>query len=137
MITVDTSVLVAVLRGEPDADALLSALNDADAVQVSAASYVEAGVVIDGTGDPVLSARLDELLDELDAVVVDVTSDQALRARRAYRDYGKGTGHPAQLNFGDCFSYALASATRTPLLFKGSDFGHTDIHEAPTNRAET
>lgn len=127
MIVVDTSALIAVLRGELDAAALLIILNEAESVHLSAANYVEASIVMDSSGDPVLSARFDELLAELEVTIVDVTADQAVRARRAYRDYGKGSGHPAQLNFGDCFSYVLATQTRTPLLFKGSDFGHTDV----------
>lgn len=130
MITVDTSALIAVLRGESDASALLIILNEADGVQLSAATYLETSIVIDSTRDPVLSARFDELLAELEAAIVDVTADQGIRGRRAYRDYGKGSGHPAQLNYGDCFSYALATATRSPLLFKGGDFGHTDVRSA-------
>jgi len=130
MITVDTSALIAVLRGEADAESLLIILNDADAIQMSAATYVEASIVADSTGDPVLSARFDELLDQLEVVVVDVTAEQAVRARRAYSSYGKGSGHSALLNYGDCFAYALATDTRSPLLFKGNDFGHTDVRSA-------
>jgi len=130
VITVDTSALIAILRGEPDTEALLTILNNADAIQLSAATYVEASIVTDSTGDPVLSARFDELLDELEASIVDVTADQAIRARSAYRNYGKGSGHRAQLNYGDCFSYALATETRSALLFKGNDFGHTDVRSA-------
>lgn len=127
MITVDSSALIAVLRGEAGYEALLDALASATGVQVSTATYVETGIVVDRVGDPVLSARLDELLAELDVALVPVSPDQAGAARRAYRDYGKGTGHPARLNLGDCFSYALATTTRTPLLFTGADFGHTDV----------
>jgi len=84
-------------------------------------------VVIDGKRDPVRSARLDELLSRSDVEIVDVTAEQAHIARAAYRDFGRGSGHPARLNFGDCFSYALARATGEPLLFKGDDFVHTDL----------
>jgi ribonuclease VapC len=75
----------------------------------------------------VLSRRLDELIDRLGVDIVDVTAAHARLVREAYRDFGRGSGHPAQLNFGDCFAYALARSTRQPLLFKGDDFVHTDI----------
>ena len=127
MITIDTSAFIAVLRGEADSDAYLVALNAAEAVQLSAATYVEAGIVVDNTKDPVISGRFDQLLAELDAEIRDVTARQARLARDAYRSYGKGSGHPARLNYGDCFAYALATETRTPLLFKGADFSHTGV----------
>lgn len=124
---VDTSALIAVLTGEPDRDALLEAVTAADERAMSAASYLEAAIVVDALGDPVKSRRLDELLAALDIAVVDVTAEQARVARTAYRDFGKGSGHPARLNFGDLFAYALATDTGQPLLFKGGDFGHTDV----------
>lgn len=124
---VDTSALIAVLTGEPDRDALLEAVTAADERAMSAASYLEAAIVVDALGDPVKSRRLDELLAALDIAVVDVTAEQARVARAAYRDFGKGSGHPARLNFGDLFAYALATDTGQPLLFKGGDFGHTDV----------
>lgn len=127
MITIDTSAFIAVLRGEADSDAYLVALNAAEAVQLSAATYVETGIVVDNTKDPVISGRFDQLLAELDAEIRDVTARQARLARDAYRSYGKGSGHPARLNHGDCFAYALATETRTPLLFKGADFSHTGV----------
>ena len=127
MITIDTSAFIAVLRGEADSDAYLVALNAAEAVQLSAATYVETGIVVDNTKDPVISGRFDQLLAELDAEIRDVTARQARLARDAYRSYGKGSGHPAGLNYGDCFAYALATETRTPLLFKGADFSHTGV----------
>ena len=127
MITIDTSAFIAVLRGEADSDAYLVALNVAEAVQLSAATYVETGIVVDNTKDPVISGRFDQLLAELDAEIRDVTARQARLARDAYRSYGKGSGHRARLNYGDCFAYALATETRTPLLFKGADFSHTGV----------
>ena len=95
--------------------------------RISAANYLEAAVVIDGSRDPVASRRFDDLVSAADLVIESVTEAQARIAREAYRDYGKGSGHPAQLNLGDCFAYALARATGEPLLFIGRDFGHTDI----------
>jgi ribonuclease VapC len=126
-VIVDTSALIAVLAGEPDAEAMLEAMAAADILAISAASYLEAGIVIDSLGDPVKSRRLDELLTALEIDVVDVSVEQAVIARAAFRDFGKGSGHPAGLNFGDLFAYALAKDTATPLLYKGDDFGHTDV----------
>jgi ribonuclease VapC len=83
--------------------------------------------VIDSARDPVASRRVDELLDAGRISVEPVTATQARIAREAYRDFGKGSGHPAGLNFGDCFAYALARETDEALLFKGNDFSKTDI----------
>ena len=96
---------------------------------MSAATYVEAGIVADTRG-PLLGRALDEVLADFDIEVEPLTAEQARIARQAYRDYGRGSGHAANLNFGDCFSYALAAAEREPLLFVGDDFGHTDIRSA-------
>ena len=95
--------------------------------RVSAVNFVEAAVVIDASRDPVATRRFDDFMREADISVEPVTKGQAQIARDAYRDFGKGSGHPAQLNFGDCFAYALARDTGEPLLFIGEDFVHTDI----------
>jgi ribonuclease VapC len=124
---VDTSAVIAILRGEPDAVRFVEALAGASTVQMSAASYVETAVVVDANRDPVLSRRLDDLLVAAEVSVEPVTREHAEIARQAYRDFGKGSGHPAGLNFGDCFSYALARATGQALLFKGDDFSRTDV----------
>lgn len=124
---VDTSALVAILRDEPEAEAFAVALVDAPNVMLSAASFLETGIVIDAQGDPVVSRKVEQLIEELRIVIAPVTASQARLARHAYRDFGKGSGHPAGLNFGDCFSYALAIETREPLLYKGRDFPHTDV----------
>ena len=86
--------------------------------------------MIDSARDPIASRTLDDLIDNFKIVVEPFTAEQAQIARQAYRDYGKGSGHRAQLNFGDCFSYALARVKREPLLFKGDDFVHTDVRPA-------
>lgn len=126
----DSSALIAILRNEPEAPEFAQAIEAAGECHVSAVNYVEAAVVIDGSRDPVASRRFDDLL-RVAAVAIDpVTEEQARVAREAYRDYGKGSGHPAQLNFGDCFAYALARCAGQPLLFKGSDFSGTDIASA-------
>lgn len=127
---VDTSALVAIVKGEIDAAVFLRALWVAAICRLSAATYLEAAIVIDAIRDPVLSRRLDELCRETPLLIEPVTEAQARIAREAYRDYGRGSGHPAQLNFGDCFSYALARVTGEPLLFKGDDFIHTDVRSA-------
>lgn len=124
---VDTSAVVAILRSEPEAERFASALIEAGGAVMSAANYLEAGIVIDRERDPVASARLDAVVMELDIEIVDVTAKQARLARQAYRDFGKGCGHPAKLNFGDCFAYALATERGEALLFKGDDFAHAGL----------
>jgi ribonuclease VapC len=126
-VVIDTSALVAILRGEPDAAAYAGAIAAASVRRVSAATYVEIGAVVDDSRDPVASRRLDQLFEEMGALIEPVTADQARIARAAYRDYGRGSGHPARLNYGDCFAYALARDVGEPLLFKGDDFRHTDV----------
>ena len=130
MLVVDSSAWVAILRHEPEARALVEAITSADTVHVSAASYVEVGAVVDGARDPIASRRFDELLELFQVVVEPVTPGQARRAREAYRDFGRGSGHPARLNDGDVFSYALATELRAPLLFEGTGFTHTDVIDA-------
>ncbi len=128
---VDTSVIIAILRAEPDAkDFVLAMKASRTSLLMSTASYVEIGAEIDQARDPIASRRVDELLNALGIQVEPVTPHQAHIAREAYRDFGKGSGHHAGLNFGDCFSYALAKAFAEPLLFKGNDFIHTDVQVA-------
>jgi ribonuclease VapC len=129
-VIVDTSALIAILRAEDDASDMAHAIEEAAERRISAANYLETAVVIDGGRDPVASRRFDELVQAADLLVEPVTRDQARIAREAYRDFGKGSGHKAGLNFGDCFAYALAKATGEPLLFKGNDFTHTDVTPA-------
>ena len=124
---VDTSALIAILRAEPDAALMAQALAGAEHARFSTANFVEAAAVIDGSRDPIASRRYDDLLREAAIILEPVTEVQARLARQAYRDFGKGSGHPAQLNFGDCFAYALARDAGEPLLFKGTDFAATDV----------
>jgi ribonuclease VapC len=124
---VDTSVLIAILKREPEGPAFSSVLEIEQDVKMSAASYLEASIVIDGLRNPAMSQLLDEVIEKSRIFIEPVTAEQARIARQAYRDYGKGRGHPANLNFGDCFSYALARDKREPMLFKGENFAHTDI----------
>ena len=124
---IDTSALIALITGERDAADFERTLDRAPIRRISAANYVEAGIVMDGRRDPVLSRLLDDLITSARIDIEPVTAEHALVARRAYRDYGRGSGHPARLNFGDCFAYALAVTTDEELLFKGDDFIHTDV----------
>jgi ribonuclease VapC len=127
---VDTSALIAILRDEQDAMSYAQAIATARVTRISAVNYVETAAVIDAGRDPIASRRFDDLLQEAGIVIEPVTQTQARIAREAYRDFGRGTGHPAHLNFGDCFAYALAKALNEPLLYKGRDFGHTDLTPA-------
>lgn len=124
---VDASVLIAIIMLEPDGRTFEAALETSPVNRISAATYLEASIVIDRARDPLVSRRLDELLREGGFVIEPVTESQTRIARDAYRDFGKGSGHRAGLNFGDCFAYALAREMDEPLLFKGDDFVHTDI----------
>lgn len=124
---VDTSALIAILRDEPEARDFAIALAEADRRRISAANYLETAIVIDGSRDPIASRRFDDLLREAEIAVEPVTAEQARVAREAYRDFGRGSGHAARLNFGDCFAYALAKTAGEPLLFKGADFLHAGI----------
>ena len=125
---IDTSTIVAILQNEAEQDAFIEAIESADICLVSAASFIEASIVIltrygmDGILD------LDLFMAKAGIEISSVDSDQANIARRAFRDFGRGR-HPAELNFGDCFSYALAKSLDLPLLFKGSDFSKTDIRQ--------
>lgn len=127
---IDTSALVAILRDEPERAAFAEAIARAPFPRMSAATYLEVGVVVDGRRNPALSRLVDSVIAEGDIAIEPVTARQAIIARSAYRDYGRGSGHAAQLNFGDCFSYALAVDTDEELLFTGTDFIHTDIRPA-------
>ena len=126
---VDTSVIIAVLRDEPEAAEIEKTLARPQVRRMSAVSYVEAGVVVDSNRNPILSRRLDDLIRDAEIAVEPVTLNQAQLAREAYRDFGKGR-HRAGLNLGDCFAYALAKEKGEALLFKGDDFCHTDVEAA-------
>jgi ribonuclease VapC len=126
-VIVDTSALVAIVNVELDGPLYEAALEASPVNRISAGTYLEVSIVLDRARDPIVSRRLDEILVEGEFIVEPVTEAQARIAREAYRDFGKGSGHRAGLNFGDCFAYALARERNEPLLFKGDDFRHTDI----------
>jgi ribonuclease VapC len=129
-VIVDSSALVAILRDEPEASTFARAISESFDCRISAVTYLEISIVIDRSGDPVASRRVDELIEGAEISIEPVTVAQARIARVAYRDFGKRSRSPAQLNFGDCFAYALAKTTRESLLYKGNDFIHTDIRSA-------
>jgi len=126
-VIVDTSVLIAILRAEPRAATYAEVLGEAAGTAVgSAATVVEAGLV----AGPDRSDLLDELIVASGLTVVPFDAAQARLARQAHREFGRGSGSPARLNLGDCFSYALATSRDEPLLFQGDDFTHTDLTPA-------
>lgn len=123
---IDTSAIVAVLLNEPSAGAFAAAIEAAPLRLLSAANLLEASIVIESRKGETGGRELDLLLYRAGVEVVAVDQEQAEIARSAWRRYGKGR-HPAALNYGDCFAYALARARRLPLLFQGADFAQTDI----------
>lgn len=127
---VDASAIVAIAREEPSFETYLDAVLASPVRRMSAAGFFEAAIVVDSLPNPRAAARFDDLVQRLSIVIEPVTARQARIAREAYRRYGKGRGHPAKLNFGDCFAYALATAFDEPLLFVGNDFVHTDVRPA-------
>jgi ribonuclease VapC len=129
---VDTSAVVAIIRLEPDGPVYERLISQARAARMSAATSVELAIVIDRLRDARASGALDAILDTMGVTIEPLTAHQATIAREAYRRFGKGAGHPARLNMGDCFSYALARDLGEPLLFKGDDFAQTDIELVTT-----
>jgi ribonuclease VapC len=128
VIAADTSALIAVVLGEPDAERFLAAL-EADAVTISAASLAEGMIVVEARQGPDASRDLDLLVAGVVDRITPVDEAHARAALGAWRRFGKGR-HPAGLNFGDCFAYATASLADLALLFKGEDFSQTDLRVA-------
>jgi ribonuclease VapC len=122
----DTSPLVAILAEEPDSELYISAISRAPRCRMSAGNFLELSIVIEGQFGADVLRQCDALIRRIGIVIEPVTVDQVHVARQAFHDFGKGR-HPAGLNFGDCFAYALAKTTGEPLLFKGEDFKKTDI----------
>ena len=126
---IDTSALIAVIRDEPEGPGFLGSMLGGQ-VRISASTLLEAHIVTSGRWGDTGARKLDALLREVIATVVPVDEVQARIAIDAHRRFGRGSGHRARLNYGDCFSYALAIAHDEPLLFKGDDFVHTDVRAA-------
>lgn len=127
---VDTSALVAILTGEVEAEDLLRVLVETSPCRISAATLFEATTVLDSRAAPQQRRRLDDLLATAVVEVVPFDGEQAAVARQAYLDFGRGSGHPARLNLGDCFAYALHRVTGEPLLYKGDDFAAAGVPRA-------
>lgn len=123
---VDTSALVAILYREEDAPLFAEAIESAECCRMSAGNYLECAIVVDRQRGAAAGRQFDTLVSRTGINIEPVTRAQADLARQAYFEFGRGN-HPAGLNFGDCFSYALAKSLREPLLFKGADFARTDI----------
>ncbi len=122
---IDTSAAIAVMRHEPEAEEFLKTIAAASHVRISAASVLEMAIV--SRADPGLA---EDFVADMGFEVLDINAEHLYEAIRAQERFGRGSGSPAKLNFGDCFSYAAAKVTGEPLLFKGDDFTHTDIHSA-------
>ncbi|HXP84209.1 MAG TPA: type II toxin-antitoxin system VapC family toxin [Bryobacteraceae bacterium] len=144
---VDTSVAMAILRGEREGRSFAEIMELEEGargqapgagrraarqatLKMSVASYVEAGVAMDAARNPVVSRQLDELIRIAGIELRPVTVEQARLAREAYRDFGRGSGHAAKLNLGDCYAYALAKELGEPLLFQGAGLAETDVEAA-------
>ena len=127
MMVIDSSVLIAIITREPEQDEIVAVLEAADHVAISASTLVEVRMVAHNKGGPAMVGRLDALLNAFGVEVVATTAGHADIAHAAFVQYGKGSGHPARLNFGDLFAYALSKSRDIPLLFKGNDFSQTDV----------
>jgi ribonuclease VapC len=124
---IDTSAILAWLKDEPARDRIVAGLEAHSVRRMSSVSLLEAQIVVRGREHPALLAKLDRFLEEIEVIVVPFDEPQARVATDAFQRYGKGQGHPAQLNMGDCAVYAFAKTTNEPLLFVGNDFSQTDI----------
>jgi ribonuclease VapC len=125
----DTSSLIAVLADEPGAELYIQAISSAPRCRISAGNFVELSIAIESQFPVEVVQQCDALFRRVGIVIEPVTVEHAHLARQAFHDFGKGR-HPAALNFGDCFAYALAKSTDEPLLFKGEDFKKTDLVSA-------
>jgi ribonuclease VapC len=125
---VDSSALVALILEEADSDVIMETLLTYKTnIYLSAANYLETCLVIDSKKIPALSHKFNHLIDVVPILIEPVTEQQVKLARAAHQKYGRASGSKAQLNFGDCFAYALAKERGLPLLYKGQDFIHTDV----------
>ena len=126
---IDTSAIIAWLKQEPERERIVAALEANRVCRLSAVSLLEAHIVVRAREHPTMLGKLQRFLEEIDAVIMPFDEHQARLADAAFKLYGKGQGHPAQLNFGDCAVYALAKSLDELLLFVGNDFSQTDIKQ--------
>ena len=130
---IDSSALIVLLGGELESAKFVAAIAAASSRVVSAPTYLEAAIVVSARWGAQGQEKFDRLLADLAIEILPFTHEQVVLAAIAYRQYRKGSGHVAGLNFGDCFSYALAKLRDEPLLFKGNDFSRTDLKAAITS----
>ncbi len=126
---IDTSAVLAWLKKEPERERIVAALETHQVCRISAVSLLEANIVVRAREHPTMPVKLQRFLEEIGAIVIPFDEQQASLAADAFQQYGKGQGHPAQLNLGDCAVYALAKSLDEPLLFVGNDFAQTDIKQ--------
>lgn len=126
---IDSSAVLAIFLQESDGRRYLRAVMDADSRRMSVSNWLEATMVVDRRGNDLAVNWLEDFMHDAQIELMPVSVSQAAIARRAWRIFGRGV-HPARLNYGDCFAYALAKETREPLLFKGNDFAQTDVEPA-------
>ncbi|QDQ26123.1 type II toxin-antitoxin system VapC family toxin [Chitinimonas arctica] len=126
---IDTSAVLAWLKQEPERERIITALEVHKVCRISAVSLLEAHIVVRAREHPTMLGKLQRFLEEIGATVTPFDERQARLADVAFLRYGKGQGHPAQLNFGDCAVYALSKSLDEPLLFVGNDFSQTDIEK--------
>jgi len=127
---IDSSAVIAILLDEPEAESLMLKVVQANDKKISAANYLETGIILGRDPTLVRLSLFNAFLKEFCITVTPVTEDQANLALTAFYRFGKGCKHPAKLNYGDCFAYALAKQLNEPLLFKGNDFSSTDLQQA-------
>ena len=123
---IDSSAILAIVLREPDRERYVDAILQAASRRMSVSNWLEATMVVDRRGTLFAADRLEEFMQDAAIELTPVSISQATIARRAWRTFGRGV-HPARLNYGDCFAYALAKESREPLLFKGNDFAQTDV----------
>lgn len=126
-LVVDSSALLAIIYQAPDKRFYIEQIANSSSVYLSTANWVESSICCHTAGSAGLLYQFDDLIRRAAIKRVPVSEEQARLAREAHQIFGKGNGHPAQLNFGDCFSYALSKNRNDPLLFKRQDFAHTDL----------
>ncbi len=126
MLVLDSSALLAIFFKEPEGSAYRESIGRNQCV-ISSPTYVEISSVLDAKGSGAVAAYFDQFLEEYGISILDFTIEHAKIARQSYREFGRGSASKAKLNFGDTFSYALATFLKAPLLFKGADFAHTDV----------
>lgn len=128
---VDSSALISLLHKEAGYERTYETmLRSKGTLRIASPNLVETTIVVDGRRDPLLARKFENLLEEFEIEIVAFTAEHARIAREAYRDFGRGSGHPAKLNFGDAMAYAVAWSEREPLLYVGNDFTHTGITAA-------